>query len=156
VCAALSNSLIKGWWKFRMGLKCEILALAFGMLVILVTFGDSHLARQIGNLDIIFGHTFWRLLDVMYPLLSISVFLLYGREKGGIKINPLTIGTFLSYIIALALINVDDVALVLNLSIMPSRDYWIAIEWFYPVYSVIAFFIFGKANQLEKLPFTHS
>jgi hypothetical protein len=139
-----------------MRLKSEMLALAFGMLVILVTFGDSHLARQIGNLDTIFGHTFWHLLDVMYPLLSISIFLLYGRGKGGIKINPLTIGIFLTYLAALALINLDDIALVLNLSILPSRDYWVVMEWFYPVYSVIAFFIFGKANQLEKLPFTHS
>jgi hypothetical protein len=137
-----------------MSLKSEVLVLAFGMLLILITFGDSHLSWRVGNLDIIFGVAFWRLLDVLYPLLSISVFLLYGREKGGIKINPLTIGVFISYIVALALINVDDIALVLNLSITPPRTYWIAMEWFYPVYSAIAFFIFGKANQLEKLPFT--
>jgi hypothetical protein len=139
-----------------MSLKSEVLALAFGMLLILVTFGDAHLARQIGNLDTIFGHVFWRLLDVLYPLLSISVFLLYGREKGGIKINLLTVGVFISYLVALALISVDDIALVLNLSLTPPRTYWIAMEWFYPIFSIIAFFIFGKANQLEKLPFTRS
>lgn len=111
-----------------MSLKTEILALAFGMLVILVTFGDAHLAWQIGNLDTIFGLAFWRLLDVAYPLLSIIVFLLYGRENGGIKINPLTIGVFVTYLVALALINIDDIAIVLNLSIMPARNYWVALE----------------------------
>jgi hypothetical protein len=139
-----------------MGLKSEVLALAFGMLLILVTFGDAHLSWRVGNLDTIFGLSFWRLLDVLYPLLSIIVFLLYGRENGGIKINPLTIGVFISYLVALALISVDDIALVLNLSLTPPRTYWIAMEWFYPVYSTIAFFIFGKTNQLEKLPFTSS
>ncbi len=139
-----------------MSLKTEILTLAFGMLVILVTFGDAHLAWQVGNLDTIFGLAFWRLLDTAYPLLSITVFLLYGREKGGIKINPLTIGIFVTYLVALTLINIDDIALVLNLVIMPARSYWVAMEWFYPIYSIIAFFIFGKANQLEKLPFARS
>jgi hypothetical protein len=139
-----------------MSLKSEVLALAFGMLLILLTFGDAHLTWQIGNLDTIFGHGFWRLLDVLYPLLSISVFLLYGREKGGIKINLLTVGVFISYLVALALISVDDIAIVLNLSLTLPRTYWIAMEWFYPIYSIIAFFIFGKANQLEKLPFTRS
>lgn len=139
-----------------MSLKTEMLTLAFGMLVILVTFGDAHLAWQVGNLDTIFGLAFWRLLDTAYPLLSITVFLLYGREKGGIKINPLTIGVFVTYLVALTLINIDDIALVLNLVIMPARSYWVAMEWFYPIYSIIAFFIFGKANQLEKLPFTRS
>ena len=107
-------------------------------------------------MDTIFGLGFWRLLDVLYPLLAIGVFLLYGREKGGIKINPLTIGVFVSYLVALVLISVDDIALVLNLSLTPPRTYWIAMEWFYPIYSFIAFFIFGWANQLEKLPFTRS
>jgi len=139
-----------------MRLKSEVLALAFGMLLILVTFGDAHLARHIGNLDTIFGLGFWRLLDVLYPLLSICVFLLYGREKGGLKINPLTVGLFISYLVALALVSVDDIALVLNLPITPPRTYWIAMEWFYPIYSIIAFFIFGRANQLEKLPFKRS
>jgi hypothetical protein len=139
-----------------MSLKTEMLALAFGMLVILVTFGDSHLAWQIGNLDTIFGRAFWHLLDVAYPLLSIIVFLLYGREKGGIKINTLTISIFITFLVALTLINIDDVAFVLNLAIMPGRSYWVAMEWFYSIYAVFAFFIFGKANQLEKLPFTRS
>ena len=55
-------------------MKKEILALAFGMLIFLITFGDSHLASNVGNLDTIFGLTFWRLLDVVYPALTIVVF----------------------------------------------------------------------------------
>jgi hypothetical protein len=53
----------------------------------LITFGDSHLAGNVGNLDTIFGLIFWRLLDVVYPVASVVVFLLYGREKHGMKID---------------------------------------------------------------------
>jgi hypothetical protein len=41
--------------------------------------------------------------------------------------------------------------LVLKLHITLSKDYWIAVEWFYPIYSSIAFFIFGRANEFEKI-----
>ena len=56
----------------------------------------------------------------------------------------------LSYLFALALISLDDIALVLNPQITLPKDYWIAVEWFYPIYSSIAFFIFGRTNELEK------
>ena len=36
-------------------MKKEILALAFGMLIVLITFGDSHLASNVGE----FGYDFW-------------------------------------------------------------------------------------------------
>jgi hypothetical protein len=129
-----------------MGLKSEITALAFGALLLLLTFGDSHLAGHVGNLDAIFGHVFWKPLDALYPLASIVVFLLYGKVKGGLRFNVVTILVFLSYLFALALICLDDIAQVLNLQITLSNSYWIAVEWLYPIYSSIAFFIFGKAN----------
>ena len=134
----------------RMSSKSEIIALTFGMLLILVTFGDSHLTSYIGNLDAIFGHALWPLLDIAYPLASITVFLLYGRAKGGLRINTLTTGIFLSYLFALALISIDDIAIVLHLSIMPSEEYWVTAEWFYPLYSIFALFIFGEANKVKK------
>lgn len=134
-----------------MSLKSEALALAFGVLLILLTFGDAHLTRDVGNLDVVFGHAFWQLLDVTYPLASIAVFLLYGRVKGGLRINVLTIAVFISYLVALALISLDDIAVVLHLSIVLTEGYWVAVEWLYPLYSIIAFFIFGKANQVEKI-----
>jgi hypothetical protein len=130
-----------------MGLKSEIIALAFGALLILLTFGDSHLVGHVGNLDVIFGHVFWKPLDVLYPLASIAVFLLYGKVKGGLRFNVVTTLVFLSYLFALALISLDDISLVLNLQVTLSKDYWIAVEWFYPIYSSIAFFVFGRGSQ---------
>ncbi len=125
-------------------MKSEILALIFGMLLILVTFGDSHLSSEIGNLDTIFGLTYWKLLDVVYPVASVIVFLLYGKIRNGIKLNLQKILILISFLIALALISLDDVAIVLNLTIDLSHEYWIIIEWIYPIYSAIAFFLFGK------------
>ena len=65
-----------------MGIKSEFLTLTFGGLLILVTFGDDHLANNIGNLDTIFGLHLWPVLDIVYPIASIGVFLLYGYVKG--------------------------------------------------------------------------
>lgn len=125
-------------------MKNEILALIFGMLIILVTFGDAHLSSQIGNLDTIFGLTYWKLLDVIYPVASIIVFLLYGKIRNSIKLNLQKILILLSFLIVLSLISLDDIAIVLNLPIDFSNEYWIMIEWIYPIYAAIAFFLFGK------------
>jgi hypothetical protein len=133
-----------------MGLKSEIIALIFGVLLVLLTFGDAHLVVYVGNLDTIFGLAFWKLLDVLYVLASILVFLLYGKVKGSLRFNVVTMLVFLSYLFALALISLDDIALALKLQMTLSKGYWIAIEWFYPIYSSIAFFIFGRANELGK------
>jgi hypothetical protein len=129
-----------------MGFKSEIIALTFGALLILLTFGDAHLVGYVGNLDSIFGSFFWKSLDVLYALVSIVVFLLYGKVKGGLRFTVVTMLMFLSYLFALALISLDDISLVLNLQITLSKGYWAAVEWFYPIYSSIAFLIFGRAN----------
>jgi hypothetical protein len=134
-----------------MGSKSEITALTFGVLLILLTFGDAHLVGYVGNLDTIFGLAFWKPLDALYPLASIVVFLLYGKAKGGLRFNAVTVLVFLSYLFALALISLDDIALDLNLQINLSNGYWIAVELFYPIYSSIAFFIFGRANEFKKI-----
>jgi hypothetical protein len=133
----------------------EILSLLFGVLLILVTFGDAHIDLTVGNLDTIFGLGFWRALDVFYPLASIVVFLLYGRVKGnGLKTNAKTVFLFASFIIVLLLVNLDDLMPSLNVTLEPSNIYWIIISWVYPVYSSIAFFLFGKEHEtveaLEK------
>lgn len=137
----------------NMGLKSEIIGLTFGVLLILLTFGDSHLVGNVGNLDTIFGIAFWKPLDALYPLASIVVFLLYGKIKGGLRFNAMTMLVFISYLFALALISLDDIALVLKLQITLPKDYWIGVEWFYPIYSSIAFFIFGRANELKKIAY---
>jgi hypothetical protein len=136
----------------EMSLKSEIITLAFGMLLILETFGDAPLVWYIGNLDTIFGLALWQFLDVMYPVASIAVFLLYGKAKGGIRINKATAGLFASYVFALTLMSLDDIILVLNLSITLTKGYWFAIQWFYPIYSIIVFLLFGRANQRENPP----
>ena len=133
-----------------MSWKSEGLALTFGILLILVTFGDSYLTSSVGNLDAILGHPFWPLLDFLYPLTSITVFLLYGRAKGGLRINTLAIVIFFTYLIALALISLDDIAKILHVSLTLTKDYWISVEWFYPIYSSIALIMFGRINQAEK------
>lgn len=136
-----------------MGLKSEIIALTFGAFLILLTFGDSHLVGYVGNLDTIFGLAFWKPLDVFYPLASIVVFLLYGKVKGSLRFNVVPILVFLSYLFALALISLDDIVLVLKLQMTLPKGYWISVEWFYPIYSSIAFFIFGRANEFEKIAY---
>src|SRR5271157_341786 len=133
-----------------MDLKSEITAFIFGVLLVLLTFGDSHVMDNVGNLDIIFGHAFWKPLDVLYPFASIVVFWLYGKARGGLKFNALTVLVFLSYLFAVALISLDDIVLVLNLQITLSKGYWIAVEWFYPIYSIIAFFSFGRITNSSK------
>ena len=131
-----------------MGLKSEVLALAFGALLIFVTFGDGHIWWFIGNLDTIFGLAFWHVLDVFYPLASIVVFLLYGRVKGeGLKINALTAFLFVSFVALIILINIDDVVQIANITLTPSKTYWATIEWIYPIYSGFAFFLFGKKHE---------
>jgi hypothetical protein len=120
------------------------------MLVVLITFGDSHLVPYVGNLDTIFGVTFWRLLDVMYPLLSVVVFLLYGKEKHGLKINLRSAVIFAAFVAALLLICLDDVALVLHLGLEPPMAYWVAMEWLYPVIAVFTFFLFGRTDQTKN------
>ena len=59
-----------------MGLRSEITAFTFGVLLILVTFGDAHLSGTVGNLDTTFGLVLWKPLDALYVLASIAVFLL--------------------------------------------------------------------------------
>jgi len=131
-------------------LKSEVLALIFGMLIILITFGDAHLAFQVGNLDTIFGLTYWKLLDVIYPVASVLVFLLYGKEKNSLRLNLRIIIIFLSYLSVLSLICLDDVVLVLNLNVTPPIEYWIIIEWIFPIYAIIAFFLFGRVTRPRK------
>ncbi len=135
-----------------MGFKSEFLAFAFGVLLVLVTFGDDHLGMLVGtalgNLDTILGFRLWPLMDVIYPLATISVFLLYGLSKSGrIKMDLKTTLLFGSFLATLALVNIDDFALVLHLSTDFPLKYWAAISVIYPVYGLFSFFMFGKLNE---------
>jgi hypothetical protein len=134
-----------------MGLKSEVLALAFGALLIFVTFGNAHIYWFIGNLDTIFGLTFWRVLDVFYPVASAVVFLLYGWVKGnGLKFNAYTALLFATFVALLILVNIDDVVQVVPVALTLPKIYWAAVEWLYPVYSAAAFFLFGKKQETMR------
>jgi hypothetical protein len=132
----------------------ELCALVFGALLIMIDFGDGHIVDVVGNLDAIFGLDFWRVLDVLIPALSVLVFLLYGKVKGGFRFNKLSALAFVSFIVMLVLITVDDIGIVLHFHVDLSKNYWRVVEWVFPLVSAFAFFIFGKANQPrgEKMP----
>ena len=138
---------------FSLSLKSEVLALFFGVLIILATFGDerfrvSTFGSSIGNLDAIFGLRLWPVLDVLYPLATIAVFLLYGWSKQKrLTKNPSTILIFLSFLAALSLMVIDDVAEGVGFSIHLPHLYWIIISSVYPIYSCFAFVLFGIANE---------
>jgi hypothetical protein len=69
--------------------------------------------------------------------------------KNGLKLNLATVSVFLSFLLVLALVSIDDIYQVLGLTLTLPRNYWIAIEWIYPIYSMIAFFIFGMTRRTK-------
>ena len=133
-----------------MDFKSEFLAFAFGALLVFQTFGDDYLSRNIGNLDTIFGIGLWPIVDIVLPVATIAVFLLYGCEKGKkLKINPMTVLLFVSFLAVLMLIEADDIAHGLHIPFNEPTAYWTVVMWVYPVYSAIAFFLFRKVNQTK-------
>jgi hypothetical protein len=137
-------------------MKAEALALSFGALIILVTFGDDYLQPFIGNLDTIFGLSLWKVLDVLYPTLTILVFLFYGRLKGGsLKLDFVTLSLVISFLVALFLINIDDFLQVLSVDYKPSQAYWTIIMWVYPFYAAIAFLLFGERSRISKTVYAY-
>ena len=146
-----TKSLRKDERFYLMGSRSEIIALIFGALLMLVTFGDAHIYWIVGNLDTILGLTFWKTLDIFYPLATIAVFLIYGWAKGGkLRINLMTVLLFASFLTVLLLVDIDDIVKILNITLEPSKTYWITIMCIYPVYSSIAFFLFGKKHETLK------
>lgn len=129
--------------KVKTNLKSEILVLAFGMLIILITFGDSWVRPSVGNLDYIFGRSLWHFMDVLYPVASVIIFLLYGRVKGGLRIHLLTILVFLIFLMALFMIIIDDIFEALGDSIKLPHNYWGIASWVYPFVSASSFLAFG-------------
>ncbi len=144
-----------------MRLRSEFLAFAFGVLLIFVTFGDDQLGKiagvAVGNLDTAFGFALWPVMDVVCPLASIAVFLLFGWVKGGgLKLNWRTLFLFSSFLLVLLLIIIDDVVIGLNrlgfvFSLPLSRVYWVAVSWVYPIYSAVAFFLFGSFHERSPM-----
>jgi hypothetical protein len=99
----------------------------------------------------------WPELDVFYFLAPIGVFLLYGKVKGGLKINALAVMALVAFLIVLVLVSIDDITAVLGFSSPAtyfssdaSRSYWLVMLWVYPIFSYVAFLLFGVANQEER------
>ena len=115
----------------------------------MLTFGDDHTSPTIGNLDTIFGLRLWPLMDVIYPVASILLFLAYGQAKSGgdKKFNLKTTLPLAVYVFALVLLSVDDISAVLNLGVTFPEAYWIAAMWLYPIISFLAFFGYGLATE---------
>jgi hypothetical protein len=134
----------------KTNLKSEVLALVFGMLIILITFGDNRVNPLVGNLDNIFGPSFWRFMDVLYPLASIIIFLLYGKVRGGLRIHVLTSLVFIIFLMSLAMITIDDIFVVLRYSIELPDMYWGIAQWVYPFVAASSFLAFGWISARPK------
>jgi hypothetical protein len=130
-----------------MNWKRESLALIFGMLVILIIFGDGIPGRAIGNLDTIFGESLWPFVDVMYPLASIIVFLLYGKSKGGIQVRRSAILPFAALLAGILMIQFDDVFELINHPIKLPQLYWTIARWGYLLVAAGSFLGFGRACE---------
>ena len=125
----------------------DLWALGFGLVVMLIVFGDSGPAPDIGNLDAIFGHHLWPLMDVVYPVASIVFFLLYGRSKGPLKFSLRILWPFALFLAAALMIQIDDVAEAFRHSIVLSDHYWTAARWLYFFIATGAFLTFGVICQ---------
>ena len=138
-----------------MGLKSELLAFTFGIFIILVTFGDTHPiipGLLIGNLDTMLGLQLWPILDVIYPLATIAVFLVYAKSKGITPKTKTPLFLTITLLIALALMNIDDIFIGLNhIGLQTPANltstYWIAISWIYPTTAAATLFLIGKQSK---------
>jgi hypothetical protein len=128
-----------------MNWKSEILALAFGGLVVCEIFGDQWFFQGVGNLDAIFGTTngSYRIMDLFYPLASLGVFLLYARSKGPIPINLVSAVLLAVFLIALVVMQFDDLFVAFYHRITLPSAYWAFARVFYFAVSISTFFLFG-------------
>jgi hypothetical protein len=128
-----------------MNWKSESLALVFGVLIILIVFGDAAQLSWVGNLDTIFGVTYSSLMDIIYPLASIVIFILYGKAKGSLHLQPRSIMLFIAFLIAILIMQFDDIFEVLNHPIILPVIYWTIARWLYLFTALTTFFSFGRS-----------
>ncbi len=161
-----------------MNFKPLILCMIFGMLVVLLDFSDtSPMLSWVGNLDHIFGSSFWYPMEVILPLASIATFILFGREcfdsgkaEGTLAFSfPKNIKALLPlllFLVLLGMIYVDDILKVLGIDSalrVPEQSpyYWLPMMAIYPIGSIALFFVFGKvcfdlAKDVEKKNLLHA
>jgi len=129
------------------------------MLLILEDFNDSlTVSSSTGNLDQILGHSLYHPIEVIYPLGSIVVFLLFGwscydegrkylvanqkRSRLGRYYFAFFVAIF--YFALLALDDLDDISRILNLNLHLTLGYWYSLELLYPAGSILLFILFGR------------
>ncbi|MDG6994647.1 MAG: hypothetical protein JRN52_01885 [Nitrososphaerota archaeon] len=144
-----------------------ILSLLFGILLLWLDFSDSApLNPFMGNLDHVFGNQLWYPTEAFLPVVSLAVFLLFGRVCFGIgrdgtgsersRISKSLFGSAKSlatvslYILLLILIDIDDILKVLGIPShlrvsADSPSYWLPMQFIYPLGSMVLFIAFGKA-----------
>ena len=124
--------------------------LFFGILIILITFGDSRVNPLVGNLDSILGPSFWRFMGVLCPLASVMVFLFYGKVRGDLRIHVSTILVFLTFLMSLAMMIIDDIFEVLGYSMKLPEMYWGIAQWVYPFVVASPFLASGWISARPK------
>ena len=130
--------------------KSEALSVVFGMLIILIIFGDEMSIHWVGNLDTIFGPELSPLMDVIYPLASIIVFLWHGKLKGAIQFRFRSNLLFLMFIASIILIQFDDIFVVFNHPITLPDVYWTTARLLYFIIALGTFFTFGIECEKTK------
>jgi hypothetical protein len=89
-------------------------------------------------------------MDVLYPLASIMIFLLYGKVRGALRIRVSTVLVFLIFLMSLAMIIIDDIFWVLGHSpILPDLYEGIA-QWVYPFVAASSFLAFGWISARQR------
>ncbi len=132
--------------------KSECLCIAFGALIIFEIFGDQFFFKGVGNLDSLFGinNRIYYVMDVLYPLASIVVFLLYGRSKGSLVIKSRSIWYIIIFVAALVVIQIDDFFVVLFHRITLPDSYWIAARLFYLFAAPSTFLLYGSEYKKAR------
>jgi hypothetical protein len=128
--------------------QSEFFALVFGILMVLVLFGDKTQIAEVGNLDCIFGQALGHLMDVIYPIASMAIFILYGKSKGVIKFRDKSILWLLTFFAGQVIIQFDDIySVVFNHTITLPNIWWTMARILYFVIAVVTFFAFGAACE---------
>ena len=135
---------------YTMNWKSESLALVFGVLIIFMIFGDAAHFDWVGNLDTIFGLRYWHLMDVLYPLTSIVVFLLYGKSKGSLHVRSTSVMLFVAFLAAIVIMQFDDIFVVFNHPITMPAVYWAIARWMYLITAITTFFAFGESCKSKS------
>jgi hypothetical protein len=136
------------------------------MVLVVLDFSDvSPIDVNVGNLDHLFGATFWHPMEVILPILLIVLFLTFGLVSfNSGKLEKATTTTMrpvssqdkikallllIGFGVLLFLIDLDDILKVLGISSplrvsTQSPYYWLPMEAIFPIGSILLFFLFAK------------